>query len=99
LSLTSQKYGFGIRDPEKAIPDPGSRIQGKKDTGSRIRIRNTEFFMRVQSSGLIRTKIRLIILLLWQAGNFMVGGRLVTRIFEEFQPPAIQSTLADFLIK
>ncbi len=24
LSLSSQKYGFGIRDPEKPIPDPGS---------------------------------------------------------------------------
>jgi hypothetical protein len=29
LSLSSQKYEFGIRDPEqKPIPDPGSR--GKK---------------------------------------------------------------------
>jgi hypothetical protein len=27
LSLSSQKYGFGIRDPEKPIPDPGSRGQ------------------------------------------------------------------------
>jgi hypothetical protein len=40
LSLCSQKYGFGIRDPEKTysgsqIPDLGSRI-----SGSRIRIRN-----------------------------------------------------------
>jgi hypothetical protein len=46
LSLSSQKYGFGIRDPrsgirdpasgirEKHIPDPGSR--GQKGTGSRI---------------------------------------------------------------
>ncbi len=42
LSLSSQKYGFGIRDPEKKpIPDPGSR--GQKGTGSRIRIRNTGF--------------------------------------------------------
>jgi hypothetical protein len=42
LSLSSQKYGFGIRDPvsgKKPIPDPGSR--GQKGTGSRIRIRNT----------------------------------------------------------
>jgi hypothetical protein len=31
--------GSEIRDPEKPIPDPGSR--GQKDTGSRIRIRNT----------------------------------------------------------
>ncbi len=42
LSLCSQKYGFGIRDPgirKKPIPDPGSR--GQQSTGSRIRIRNT----------------------------------------------------------
>jgi hypothetical protein len=44
LSLRSQKYKFGIRDPRsgirnKPIPDPGSR--GQKGTGSRIRIRNT----------------------------------------------------------
>ncbi len=31
--------GSEIRDPEKTIPDPGSR--GQKGTGSRIRIRNT----------------------------------------------------------
>jgi hypothetical protein len=37
LSLSSQKYGYGIRDPEKTYP--GSR--GQKGTGSRIRIRNT----------------------------------------------------------
>jgi hypothetical protein len=35
VSLSSQKYGFGIRDPrsgirKKPIPDPGSRIQGSK---------------------------------------------------------------------
>ncbi len=36
LSLSSQKYGFGIRDP-------GSR--GQKGTGSRIRIRNIDFFI------------------------------------------------------
>ncbi len=35
LILSSQKYGFGIRDPEKKpIPDPESR--GQKGTGSRI---------------------------------------------------------------
>jgi hypothetical protein len=39
LSLSSQKYGFGIRDTKKTIPDPESR--GQKGTGSRIRIRNT----------------------------------------------------------
>jgi hypothetical protein len=37
FSLSSQKYGFGIRDPEKTYS--GSR--GQKGTGSRIRIRNT----------------------------------------------------------
>jgi hypothetical protein len=42
LSLSSKKYGVGIRDPGKPIPDPGSpiRVQGQKGTGSRIR--NTE---------------------------------------------------------
>jgi hypothetical protein len=46
LSLSSQKYGFGIRDPrsgirdpEKPLPDSGSRDQN--GTGTRIRIRNT----------------------------------------------------------
>ena len=44
LSLSSQKYGFGIRDPASEIRDPekiysGSR--GQKGTLSRIRIRNT----------------------------------------------------------
>ncbi len=37
LSLSSQTYRFGIRDPEKTYS--GSR--GQKGTGSRIRIRNT----------------------------------------------------------
>ncbi len=46
FSISSQKYGFGIRDPrsgirKKPIPDSGSR--GQKVTGSRIRIRNTGF--------------------------------------------------------
>ncbi len=41
LSLTSQKYRFGIRDQEKTYP--GSRFRGQKGTGSRIRIRNTIF--------------------------------------------------------
>ncbi len=47
LSLSSQKYGFGIWDPGSEIrapgsgkTDPGSR--GQKGTGSRIRIRNTD---------------------------------------------------------
>ncbi len=37
LSLSSQKYGLGIRDPGKNL----FRIPGSKGTGSRIRIRNT----------------------------------------------------------
>jgi hypothetical protein len=45
LSLSSQKYGSGIRDPrsgirKKPIADPGSESRGQKGTGSRIRIRN-----------------------------------------------------------
>jgi hypothetical protein len=40
LSLSSQKYGFGIRDPEKTYP--GNR--GQKGTGSRIRISNTAIY-------------------------------------------------------
>ncbi len=54
LSLSSQKYGFGIRDPgseireKKPILDPGSR--GQKGTGSRIRIPNTGLKRRVRSS-------------------------------------------------
>ncbi len=46
VTLISQKYWFGIRDPrsgirKKPIPDPGSR--GQKGTGSRIR--NTALFI------------------------------------------------------
>ncbi len=55
LSLRSQKYGFGIRDPEsgirkKPIPDPGSWSRGQKGTGSRIRIRNTALLTLQDSS-------------------------------------------------
>jgi hypothetical protein len=42
LSLSSQKYGFGLLGSgirKKPLPDPGSR--GQKGTGSQIRIRNT----------------------------------------------------------
>ncbi len=44
-ALQNMVLGSGIRDPrsgirKKPIPDPGSR--GRKGTGSRIRIRNTE---------------------------------------------------------
>jgi hypothetical protein len=38
-ALKYMGLGFGIR--KKPIPDPGSRNQGQKGTGSRIRIRNT----------------------------------------------------------
>jgi hypothetical protein len=37
LSLSYQKYGFGIRDPEKNL----FRIPGHMSTGSQFRIRNT----------------------------------------------------------
>jgi hypothetical protein len=37
MSLSSQKYGFGIRDPEKTY----SESRSQKVTGSRIRTRNT----------------------------------------------------------
>jgi hypothetical protein len=33
-SATLQKYGFGIRDPEKPIPDPGSGVKKAPDPGS-----------------------------------------------------------------
>jgi hypothetical protein len=39
--------GSGIR--KKPIPDPGSR--GQKGTGSRIRIRNTDYIYLVSSCG------------------------------------------------
>jgi adenylate kinase len=44
LSLSSQKYGFGIRDPGSGKTYSGSGLRGQKGTGSRIRIRNTGFF-------------------------------------------------------
>jgi hypothetical protein len=57
LTPSSQKYGYGIRDtgseirdPEKPIPDPGSR--GQKGTGSRIRMRNT-----VQDTGTVQSLV------------------------------------------
>ncbi len=44
MSLSSQKYRFGIRDPENLfrIPDPGPGVKKAPDPGSLIRIRNTE---------------------------------------------------------
>jgi hypothetical protein len=50
LSLSSQNYGLesGIWDPEKTYS--GSRIQGSKGTGSRIRIRNTGSGFRTEGS-------------------------------------------------
>jgi hypothetical protein len=41
LSLSSQKYGFGIRDPEKTYSGSRIRAQRQKGTGSRIWICNT----------------------------------------------------------
>ncbi len=41
LLLSYQRYGFGIQDPESGKTYSGSRIQGQKGSGSRIRIRNT----------------------------------------------------------
>jgi hypothetical protein len=35
---------MGFRDPKKPIPDPGSR--GRKSTGSRFRISNTDFIYK-----------------------------------------------------
>jgi hypothetical protein len=60
LSLSSTKYGVGIRDPEKDFPDPGSGSKGQKGTGSRIRIRNTErksklnFFLLIEGFGSVQ---------------------------------------------
>jgi hypothetical protein len=34
LSLSYQKYRFGIRDPEKPIPDPETRLKKAPDSGS-----------------------------------------------------------------
>ncbi len=53
FSICSQIYGFRIRDPgsgirKKPIPDPRSR--GQKGTGSRIRIRNTDYFILISPS-------------------------------------------------
>ncbi len=45
MSLNSQKYGFGIRDPEETFSDPRSRDQ--KGTGSQIRIRNTACGLKI----------------------------------------------------
>jgi hypothetical protein len=40
--------GSQIRDPEKPIPYPGS--MGQKGTGSRIRIRKTDYVLYLRSS-------------------------------------------------
>ncbi len=34
LSLSSQKYGLGIRDPQKPVPDPGPGVKKASDPGS-----------------------------------------------------------------
>jgi hypothetical protein len=66
LSLSSQKYGFEIRDPrsgirKKPIPDPGSR--GQKGTGSRIPDPDPQkWFLAINMSGLdLRLYIKKII--------------------------------------
>ncbi len=42
-NIVTKQSKIWVWDPEKKpIPDPGSRVQGQKGTGSRIRIRNTE---------------------------------------------------------
>ncbi len=56
LSLSSKKYGVGIRNPRSGIRNPRSgirkknlsriRVQGSKMHGSRIRIRNTDKYMQ-----------------------------------------------------
>jgi hypothetical protein len=43
IELFTQKYGFGIRDPEKTYSGSGIRKKPILDPGSRIRIRNTVF--------------------------------------------------------
>ncbi len=54
LSLSSKKYGVGIRDPGSVktlfrIPDPGPGVKMAPDPGSRFRIRNTSSFRSVCS--------------------------------------------------
>ncbi len=41
LSLSSKKYGFGIRDPQKTYSVSRIRVQGSKR--HRIRIHNTDY--------------------------------------------------------
>jgi hypothetical protein len=59
LALSSKKYGFGIQDPDKPIPDPGSR--GQKGTGSRIRIRNTGKKYSITIKKILQIRIWIII--------------------------------------
>ncbi len=86
LSLSSQKYGFGIRNlrsrvRKKPIPDPGSR--GQKGTGSRIPDHNTVFIWYVWQDdglphgaldGVPELRVRLRILPPCQHGNHGHGG-------------------------
>ncbi len=60
LSLCSQKYGFGIRDPEKPILDPGSRGSKRHrilDPGSatlrviRLKLKNVSNFLQCCGPG------------------------------------------------
>ncbi len=84
MSLRSEKYGFGIWNPEKTYP--GSR--GQKGTGSRIRIRNTA--LKSQLSDLVpdpdQRRWLEILLQVWKSGleYFVIvhlnwkGGNLVS---------------------
>jgi hypothetical protein len=45
LSLGSQKYSFGIRNPEKPIPVPGSGSKKARDPGSATLLPATVFVL------------------------------------------------------
>jgi hypothetical protein len=65
LSLSSKKYGFGIRDlrsgiRNKPIPDPGPGSRGQKGTGSQIRYIGCKgFFSSVAFKMLTKNKFLL----------------------------------------
>ncbi len=44
LSSSSQKYGFGIRDPKKPIPDPGVKKEPDPGSGSATLV-SSEYLM------------------------------------------------------
>ncbi len=64
LKIWSWDPGSEIRDPEKPIPDPGSRGQKAPDPRSQIRIRNTDTISNyyiLYSTGAIIVKYRYIL--------------------------------------